>query len=256
MRALNRKITDWNGRRIWVIGASSGIGAALARHLQTLGARVALSARRGAELTELGIPGSLVLPLDVTDAKAVDNAHERLKSDWNGIDLVIYCAGTYVPMRAWDIDLEVTKTTLDVNLLGVYNLLQAAIPHFLEQKAGGICVVASIAGVTGLPKALCYGPSKAALINLAEVLYADLAPRGIDVYLINPGFVDTRLTKKNDFTMPSLITPEKAAEEIVDGLGRGRFEIHFPRRFTLWIKTLALLPQRFRFYLLKRIAAT
>ena len=149
-----------------------------------------------------------------------------------------------------------TKATLDVNLLGVYNMLRAAIPDFLEQKAGGICVVASIAGVTGLPKALCYGPSKAALINLAEVLYADLAPRGVDVYLVNPGFVDTRLTKKNDFTMPSLITPEKAAAEIVEGIGRGRFEIHFPRRFTLWIKTLALLPQRLRFYLLKRIAAT
>ena len=230
MKALNRKITDWNGRRVWVIGASSGIGAALARHLQTLGARVALSARRGAEMKELEIPGSLVLPLDVTDAKAVDDAHERLKSDWNGIDLVIYCAGTYVPMRAWDIDLEVTKTTLDVNLLGVYNVLRAAIPHFLEQKAGGICVVASIAGVTGLPKALCYGPSKAALINLAEVLYADLAPKGVDVYLVNPGFVDTRLTKKNDFTMPALITPEKAAVKIVEGMALSLIHISEPTR--------------------------
>jgi len=256
VKSLNRKIINWRGRRVWIIGASSGIGAALAKHLHTLGARIALSARRGAELKELEIPDSLVLPLDVTDVKAVGDARERLKSDWNGIDLVVYCAGTYVPMRAWDIDLEVTKTTLDVNLLGVYNVLQATIPDFLEQQAGGICVVASIAGVTGLPKALCYGPSKAALINLAEVLYADLAPKGVDVYLINPGFVDTRLTKKNDFTMPSLITPEKAAAEIVEGIGRGRFEIHFPRRFTLWIKTLALLPQRIRFYLLKRIAAT
>ena len=121
------------------------------------------------------------------------------------------------------------------------------------QRAGGICLVGSVAGYTGLPQALAYGPSKAALINLAQILYTDLAPRGIGVYLVNPGFVSTRLTRQNDFKMPALITPQTAAREIVRGLRAGRFEIHFPRRFTWWMRRLSRLPDRLRFSLLGRL---
>jgi len=127
-------------------------------------------------------------------------------------------------------------------------------PYFLRRHRGGICLVASVAGYTGLPEALAYGPSKAALINLAQILYTDLAPRGIGVYLVNPGFVETRLTQQNNFAMPALISPAEAAREIILGIAKGRFEIHFPKRFTWWMKWLSRLPDRLRFYLLSKAA--
>jgi short-subunit dehydrogenase len=122
----------------------------------------------------------------------------------------------------------------------------------LHQGAGGIAVVASVAGYGGLPDALIYGASKAALINFTETLYLDLSARGINVTLINPGFVETRLTAQNKFTMPALLTCAQAAQKIIAGFARGDFEIHFPKRFTLWLKLLSLLPYRAYFYLVKR----
>ncbi|MGD8842331.1 MAG: SDR family NAD(P)-dependent oxidoreductase [Gammaproteobacteria bacterium] len=251
--SLNPKLTDWRDRRVWIIGASSGIGAALARQLNQAGARLALSARRESALRAVAGEGDRIVPLDVADTEAVSLAHRTLTSVWGGIDLVIYCAGVYTPMRSWELNLEAVEQGRSVNLDGVYRLLQAVIPGFLEQGAGSICLVASVAGYTGLPKALVYGPFKAALINLAEILYADLAPRGIGVYLVNPGFVATRLTEHNDFTMPALIEPETAATAIIAGLGRGAFEIHFPKRFTWWLRRVSRLPDWLRLSLMKKV---
>jgi short-subunit dehydrogenase len=250
--SLNPKYHQWQGARVWIIGAGSGIGAALCRQLQAQSAKLALSGRRAEALEQVATTNDTLLPLDATDPAALAAAHDRLLQQWGGIDLVIYCAGTYSPMRAWEVDLKRVEQTFAINLSGAYNLLAAAVPAMIKRRHGGICLVASVAGYTGLPKALAYGPSKAALINLAEVLYSDLNPKGIGVYLVNPGFVDTRLTKQNDFDMPALITPDSAASKILRGLERGRFEIHFPRRFTLWMKLLAALPRRWRFALLKR----
>ena len=250
MKSLNPKITDWQGKRVWIIGASSGIGAALAQQLGKAGARLALSARRETALREIGAEEDLILPVDVADAEALRRASDLLLDRWGGIDLVVYCAGVYTPMRAWEIDLAVVKEAITINLQGAYNLLAAVVPVLIGNGAGGICLVSSVAGYTGLPKALAYGPGKAALINLAQILYTDLSPRGIGVYLVNPGFVATRLTQDNDFKMPALITPEEAAQEIVSGLGKGLFEIHFPKRFTGWMKWLGRMPDRIRFYLL------
>ncbi|MGD8589519.1 MAG: SDR family NAD(P)-dependent oxidoreductase [Chromatiales bacterium] len=256
MSSLNPKISDWRGRRVWIVGASSGIGAALARQLDKAGARLALSARREDALREIiGRHDGLLLPFDVTDRQALQAARDRLLNQWNGIDMLVYSAGHYTPMRAWEIDQGVVSQTLAVNLQGAYNLIETVTPRLLEQGTGGICLIASVAGYTGLPKALAYGPSKAALINLAQILYTDLSPRGIGVYLVNPGFVDTRLTRRNDFRMPALISPERAAREIVAGIGKGRFEIHFPKRFTRWMKWLARMPDPLRFYLVKRSGA-
>ena len=256
MSSLNPKICDWRSRRVWIVGASSGIGAALARQLGEAGARLALSARREDALREVnGERDGLLLPFDVTDRETLRAARDRLLDQWGGIDMLIYAAGLYTPMRTWEIDQEVVRQTLAVNLQGAYNLIEAVVPRLLEQGTGGLCLLASVVGYTGLPKALAYGPSKAALINLAQILYTDLSPRGIGVYLVNPGFVDTRLTRQNDFQMPALITPEKAASEILAGIGKGRFEIHFPKRFTLWMRWLARLPDPLRFYLLKRSVA-
>lgn len=253
--SLNPPIRDWRGKRVWIIGASSGIGAALARALLAQGARVALSARSTPGLAEIAAtPGAtaLVLPLDVTDAAAVAPALQQVVAAWRGIDLVLWCAGSHHPVRAWELDAADARRLVDVNLNGVINGLPAVVRQLLLQNCGGIAIVSSVAGYGGLPTALVYGATKAALSNLAETLYLDLAPRGIAVYLINPGFVKTPLTDKNTFKMPALISAEEAAQEILSGFARGAFEIHFPRRFTLWLKVLRLLPYRWYFALVHK----
>lgn len=253
--SLNQPIRDWRGKRVWVIGASSGIGAALARALLTQGARVALSARNAHGLEQIAAtPGAtaLVLPLDITDAAAMAPALQRVVAAWGGIDLVVWCAGSHHPVRAWELDAADARRLVDVNLNGVINGLPALVRQLLQQNSGGMAIVSSVAGYGGLPSALVYAATKAALINLAETLYLDLAPRGIGVYLINPGFVKTPLTDKNTFKMPALISADEAAREIIAGFARGSFEIHFPRRFTLWLKLLRLLPYRLYFALIHK----
>lgn len=253
--SLNQPIRDWRGKRVWVIGASSGIGAALARTLLAQGAKVALSARSASGLTEvaaLSAASTLVLPLDVTDPEAVAPALLQVVAAWGGIDLVLWCAGSHSPVRAWELDAADARRLVDVNLNGVINGLPAVVRQLLQQNSGGIAIVSSVAGYGGLPTALVYGATKAALINLAETLYLDLAPRGIAVYLINPGFVKTPLTDRNTFKMPALISADEAAQAIITGFARGSFEIHFPRRFTLWLKLLRLLPYRWYFALVHK----
>lgn len=243
---LNLPIRDWRGKRVWIIGASSGIGAALARKLAASGARLALSARSADKLAALAADckDALVLPLDVRDAPALAAAHQSIRASWGAVDVAILNAGTYAPMRADQFDLAHMDEHFAVNFHGVTNSLAALLPDFVA-RAGEhpvIAIVSSVAGFAGLPKSLAYGPSKAALINLAETLYLDLAPLGIGITLINPGFVDTPLTKQNDFKMPALISADEAAIEIVAGFARGEFEIHFPKRFTRTMKALRLLP--------------
>jgi short-subunit dehydrogenase len=252
MKPLNQKIRDWKSHRVWIVGASSGIGAALVSAVREKGARVALSARSADKLNAIATEADLVLPLDVTGADSIQDGYAEIERNWGGIDLIIYCAGYYKPMHAWELEPAEIETTLKINLHGVYNLLNTALPKLLDQGSGGICLIASVAGYSGLPNALAYGPSKAAMINLAQILYSDLKPKGIDVYLVNPGFVDTRLTKQNNFAMPALLTPKEAANSIVHGFEKGKFEIHFPKRFTRMMRLLAILPDRVRFYLIKR----
>lgn len=216
------------------------------------GARVAVSARNG-PLLEAEFGGrALVLPLDVTDARATRAAAEMLAAKWGGVDLVLSVAGTYQAMRAWEIDLTETGRIIDVNLTGVLNVFAAVQPVLSKQGTGGFGIVASVAGYGGLPNSLAYGASKAACINLAETLYLDLHKRGIAVYLISPGFVDTPLTAKNAFPMPFLVSAEKAAAAILDGLARGDFEIHFPRAFSRLLKAVNLLPYRLYFWCVRR----
>jgi len=253
---LNERIRDWRGRRVWIVGASSGIGEALARELAALGARLALSARREAPLRALLAATDstgLALPLDVTDPQAVQAAADRIERDWGGIDLVVWLAGAYSPMRAQQFDLARARELLDANLHGVFNGLAALLPMLRRQRSGGIALVSSVAGYRGLPKSIAYGPGKAAVINLAETLWLDLHGEGIGVWLVNPGFVDTQLTAKNEFRMPALMQPGDAARAMIDGFGRGRFEIHFPKRFTLWMQLLRLLPDRLYFAAVRRV---
>lgn len=248
---MNPKMTDWRERRVWLVGASTGIGAALARLLASQGARLALSARSVDKLRALEIADAVLLPCDVTAVDSLAAARQVLQEAWGGIDLVVYLAGDYVPMRADEFDLARAEQVIDVNFNGALRLLATVLPDL--RPGGGIAFVASVAGYRGLPKALCYGPGKAALIHLAECLYLDLAPRGIGAWVINPGFVQTRLTAQNDFSMPALQTPEQAALAVLDGFRTGHFEIHFPKRFTRLLKLLSLLPYRWYFPLIRRI---
>lgn len=251
---LNSPVRDWSGKRIWLIGASSGIGAALASQALAQGARVALSARRQEALQRVAgsHPNALVVSLNVLDHDAWRLSYERICKEFGGIDLMLFCVADYHPERSWEVTSDGALLTLRTNLASVYSALATVLPDMLARRSGGIALVASVAGYIGLPNASVYGPSKAALINLAEILYSDLHVRGINVYLINPGFVKTELTEKNTFTMPAIQTPEAAATAIWRGIAEGRFEIHFPHRLTRFLKLLQMLPYRLRFALFER----
>jgi short-subunit dehydrogenase len=254
LMALNPALPPWDECRIWVIGASTGIGAATAKALLAAGARVALSARTAELLNEIaGVnPRAVVEPLDYTESRQVASAWERVRSRWDGIDLVLIVAGTHAEIRAWELTEANAMPVLKTNLHGVISTCAVVLPALLAQRHGAIGIVGSVAGYRGLPKALIYGASKAAVINFTETLYLDLHPKGFGVYLINPGFVKTPLTDHNDFKMPALISAEEAAEDIVKGLRAGKFEIHFPHRFTNTLKLLRILPYRWYFALIRK----
>lgn len=241
---LNPRLKPWAGQVVWLLGASSGIGRATAHRLHGLGARVVVSARSEAALLAFVAEhaGSEASVLDVTDAAAVAQAAAAITASHGRIDLAVYCAGHYRPMRATAFDLQDALRHQQINYTGALHWLDAVLPILLRQAAAGqgghLSLMASVAGYRGLPHSLAYGPTKAALIHLAETLYLDLQPRGLGVSVINPGFVETALTARNEFPMPALMSADAAAGQIVRGWERGAFEIHFPRRFTLWLKTL------------------
>lgn len=255
--SLNPPLRDWRGRRAWLIGASSGIGRATAEALHARGAQVTVSARRVDLLEAFAAahPGSVALPLDTADAAQVQAAAAQVLAG-GAPDLVCYCAGYYRDMRATDFDLSVMRRHEQVNYDGALQVLGAVLPGMLAAaragRPGHVSLVSSVAGFRGLPKSLAYGPTKAALIHLAEALYLDLHDLGLGVSVINPGFVATRLTAGNDFSMPALITPEAAAAAILRGWERGQFDIHFPKRFTRWLKLLRVLPYPWYFPAVRR----
>ncbi len=252
--ALNPPLPAWPDCRIWVIGASTGIGAATARRLLRAGARVAISARQVDRLSEVanGHANARVEPLDFTDSAQIAAAWQRIRAAWGGADLVLIVAGTHAEIRAWELTEQNAMALLETNLHGVIKSTAVVLPTLLMQGKGALGIVSSVAGYRGLPKALIYGAAKAALINFTETLYLDLHPKGLGVYLINPGFVKTPLTDRNEFRMPHLITAEQAATAIVAGLRAGEFEIDFPKAFTRQLKCLRILPYRWYFALIRR----
>lgn len=243
---------------IWIIGASAGIGAELATQLaNNEQAHIALSARNEKSLSRLKseLTGTqhVVAPLDVTKLDTIKKAHTTICNAWPKIDMVIFNAGIYTPMKAQKMDLEKALSTIDINLNGALNTISVALPGLLKQQSGSLVLIASVAGYSGLPRSLAYGASKAGLINLAESLRIELAPKNITVQLVCPGFVKTRLTEKNPFPMPCIIPVEKAATAIITGLKTSRFEIHFPKRFTYMLKLLSALPYWAYFALTKKL---
>jgi NAD(P)-dependent dehydrogenase (short-subunit alcohol dehydrogenase family) len=253
---LNPPLTDWQGRWVWIVGASTGIGRAVASALHGQGARVVVSARDADALGRFVAmhPGCHALPLDVTQAAAVAQAAQAVQAlAGRAPALVLYCAGHYRAQRATAFDLAEMQRHLAVNYQGVLHLLQAVLPQLLAAGEGHLSLVGSVAGYRGLPMSLAYGPTKAALNNLAETLYLDLRPHGLGVSIVNPGFVDTPLTAQNGFKMPALITPEEAARHMLRGWASGRFEMNFPRRFTAWLRLLRCLPDRWYFAAVRRM---
>ncbi len=252
--SLNPRITEWKGRVVWLIGASTGIGRATAALLHAQGAQVVVSARNANALQafELAHPGSAGIAFDATDRSAFASAAQQVVARFGRIDLALYSAGYYKAMRATQFDLDEALRHQEVNYVGALHMLDAVLPVLLRQKAGHVSVVSSVAGYRGLPNSLAYGPTKAALINLAQTLYMDLQPLGIGTSVINPGFVETPLTAQNEFAMPALLTPEQAAQEILKGWAQGKFEIHFPKRFTLWLKALTHLSDGLYFRAIRR----
>ncbi|MGI9436036.1 MAG: SDR family NAD(P)-dependent oxidoreductase [Geminicoccaceae bacterium] len=250
---------DQHRRLVWITGASSGIGRALALRLAHAGDRVAVSARSETGLRSLADEaadgdGSIYpYALDITDPDACASAVQQITSEHGFIDLAILNAGTHHPVDAKTFSASDFKSLLNTNLIGTGNCLAPLLEGFIAESRGHIAIVASVAGYRGLPTSAYYGASKAAQINLAESLKFDLDRLGIKLQLVDPGFVKTPLTDKNPFAMPFLIDVDEAARRIATGLERQSFEITFPKRFTYLLKLLRILPYRLYFPIVSRM---
>ena len=243
-------------KHVWITGASSGLGEYTARLLAQQGCTVSISARRIEQMEAIcaEFPNIHAYPADVTDAAAVKAAAQAAEADYGPIDLALFSAGAWFPGSLQDMRVENFAKTLDVNIMGVVHGMDAVLPQMLERGSGHISWISSVAGYIGLPNSAAYSASKSALISLAESVHGELQKKGIAVSVINPGFVRTQLTDKNKFPMPFLMEPEPAAEKIVAGLKRKKFEIAFPWQMVLILKTLRILPYRLSLALIKRLA--
>lgn len=250
-------MTHLAGRRVWLTGASSGIGAALAHELATRGARVAITARRRDALDEVasGAPHITVMPGDVTDAAAMSAIAATLEREWGGIDLAILNAGTYRPVTPAQLTADVVREHLDVNVMGVVNCLQAVVPPMLTRGDGRIAVVSSVTSFAGLPLAAAYGASKAFVTSMCDSLRPDLEAQGVGMTVIAPGFVRTPLVGHNAFRMPFMVEVDAAARIICDGLEHEKPEIAFPWQMAAFMKLLAAVPGPVRRRYVARLAA-
>ncbi|MEM6578006.1 MAG: SDR family NAD(P)-dependent oxidoreductase [Pseudomonadota bacterium] len=227
-------MTSWSGKRYWLVGASEGLGAALARKLSATGAEVILSARNEERLNALAseLPGkSRVVAMDIGDDASVAAAAEQAGE----VDGLVFLAGVYWPMPATEWRAEEATAMADINFTGAVRVLGHVVPSMVDRDSGHIVITGSLSGFRGLPGAIGYAASKAGVMALAESLRADLWRTGVRVQLANPGFIKTRLTDKNEFNMPFIMTPEAAAQEMFELMNdEGAFERHFPRVFS-WV---------------------
>jgi NAD(P)-dependent dehydrogenase (short-subunit alcohol dehydrogenase family) len=240
----------------WIIGGGSGIGAAVAKALARLGWTVAISGRRAEKLAEVAGSSSQIRAyrLDVTDAAAVESTAHRVAGELGRIDLFIFGAAAWQPMKVGDYDYAQFWKVVDTNYLGLVRAANPVISLMERQGGGHFVVIASVAGYFGLPRSAAYSSTKAALINLLETMRTELASRNIVVRMIAPGFVKSELTDKNDFPMPFLMDTNEAARRIVEGLTQtDAFEIAFPRRMVWLMKTIRWLPYPVFFWIMAKL---
>lgn len=232
---------DWTGKRYWLVGASEGLGLALAQVMSRAGAEVILSARNADRLAEAlaTLPGKArALPCDVSDSASVRAAAD----DLGEVDGIVYLAGVYWPMKAQDWDADKVEAMCDINFTGCARAIGAVLPAMVKRGSGHVVICGSLSGFRGLPGAVGYAASKAGVMSLAESLYADLRGTGVEVQVANPGFIRTRLTDKNDFSMPFLMEPEQAAREMFEHMNADAFKKSFPLVFSWLFRLSQFLP--------------
>jgi len=232
-------------KKIWITGASSGIGEALAKKFAKKGWQVAASARRENLLQNLNKsnPNINPFPLDVTDSNKTIQVFENIIKKLKNIDICVLCTGIHDPQSEKELNIESIRRIMEVNFFGTLNCINAVNNYFKEKQRGHISIVSSVAAYRGLPAASGYCASKSALTSLAESLYFDFKRYNVRVSLVSPGFIKTPMTDQNNFPMPMIKSPEFAAEQMFKGLTKNNsFEIHFPKLFTYFLKTLKILP--------------
>jgi short-subunit dehydrogenase len=236
----------WTGKRYWIVGASEGLGEALARKMSSAGAHLILSARSEARLSELAasLPGqATVVPMDIADDASVAAAAAQAGE----VDGIVLLAGVYWPMPATEWNADHAVAMADVNFTGFLRVLGHVVPAMVARDAGHIVITGSLSGFRGLPGAIGYGASKAAVMSLAESMHADLRRTGVEVQLANPGFIRTRLTEKNDFTMPFIMEPDAAAQAMFDHMNSDLFKRNFPTVFS-WVFRLSQFMPDWMYY--------
>ena len=232
---------DWTGQRYWLVGASEGLGRAVAHHLSRAGVDLILSARSEDRLQDLvaELPGrASYVPVDIADTASVAAAAAEVGE----IDGFVFLAGVYWPQAAQEWDADQVEAMFDINLTGAARCLAHVVPQFVTRDRGHIVLTGSLSGFRGLPGAIGYAASKAGLMSLAESMYMDLRKTGVEVQCVNPGFIKTRLTEKNDFDMPFIMEPEEAAAEVFEHMGTDQFQRSFPRLFSLIFRGSVFLP--------------
>ena len=241
-------------KKIWITGASSGIGKALAEKFAKENWKVAVSARRKEILDEMAKNENIFsYPLDVTNQKQISDIFSEIINDFGNLDLCVFSSGTYDPKLEQEINIEQNKFVMETNFFGVLYCIKSVERYFKDKKKGHISVVSSVAAYRGLPNSSGYGPSKAALTNLTESLYFDFKKYNVRISLISPGFIKTPLTDKNDFPMPFIRSPEFAAEKMFNGLTKSySFETHFPIQLTIFLKFLRILPYKIYLFLIDK----
>lgn len=234
------------GKKYWIIGASEGLGRELSIQLSNLGVKLIISARNETRLNKLSsLTKAKVLALDVLDIDAIKQASKSVGI----IDGIIYVAGDYTPLNSTTWNVEEVDKMIAVNFTGAAKVLGFIVPKFLKQNNGHIVMIGSLSGFRGLPNAIGYGASKAAMMHLAENIKADLYKTPIKIQLINPGFIKTRLTEKNNFKMPFIMSVEDAAKRVIIAMNSNRFQTNFPLIFSLLFRASNLLPAFIYFWL-------
>ena len=243
-----------NQKKIWITGASSGIGKALAEKFASEGWKVAASARRKEILDKMSSHENIFsYPLDVTNQDQIKISFKKIIEDFNGLDLCVFSSGTYDPKLEQEINVKQNKFVMETNFFGVLYCINAVENYFKNKKNGHISIVSSVAAYRGLPNSSGYGPSKAALTNLTESLYFDFKKHNVRISLVSPGFIKTPLTDKNEFPMPFIKSPEFAAEKMFNGLTKSKaFEIHFPKALTVLLKIFRVLPYKIYLFLIDK----